>query len=143
MAVSQAEFEDAKGGFPDLEVVISKPDGEVTAVAVTIRGINGSRSNLSRRTRRTDYRLLADVSDLASRLPEGWISLPRAGQIEHANIWPAAISCPLTNSRMPRICWGTVPRDWQAISLPNRTLVRFLELASGVLADVNVLSPAR
>jgi hypothetical protein len=142
MTVSQAEFEVAKQDYPDLEAVIG-PDGVVTAVAVTIRGINGSRSNSSRRAIQTEYRLLADVSSLPFRLPEGWIASPRAGKIEHANIWPAAITCPLTGSRMPRICWGTVPRDWEAVSPVNRTLGRFLELACGVLADVNVLSPAR
>jgi len=142
MTVSQAEFEDAKRDFPDLEGIMNN-DGEVTAVVVTIPGINGSRSNPNRRAQQTDYRLLVDVSELSFNLPDAWISAPRAGKIEHVNIWPAAVTCPLTNSRLPRICWGPAPKEWRSLSPVNRTLGRFLELASSVLGEVNVLSPAR
>lgn len=143
MAVSRDKLPDSEGSFFDLDIVDTNKDGEVTAVAVTIRGINGSRSNLGRRARRTEYRLLVDVSDLSSGLPEGWIVSPQASQIEHANIWPAAVTCPLTSSRMPRICWGKGHGHWRGISPDNRTLSRFLDLACDVLGDVNVLSPAR
>ena len=89
------------------------------------------------------YRLLADVSDLDSGLPEGWIVSPRENQIEHVNIWPPSVTCPFTMSRVPRICWGTSNSAWMAAPARTRTLANFLEVAKQVLAHANLNSPAR
>jgi len=142
MAVSQADFRAAQGYFFDLDTVQRSADDEITAIGVTIQGINGSR-RAGRRNRLVNYRLLADVDDLPSGLPEGWVAAPEASEIEHLNIWPASMTCPLTNSRLPRICWGTAPASWLAMPASDRTLGNFLELARQVLNDVNLLSPAR
>jgi hypothetical protein len=142
MAVSRAEFNAAKGYFFELDIVDMNLSDEITVIAVTIQGINGSKS-ASRRNRLMNYRLLADVSDLRSDLPEGWIVSPQGNQIEHVNIWPASATCPLTRSRMPRICWGSGPSKWQQTPVASRTLGYFLEVAREVLNDVNLLSPAR
>ena len=88
MAVSQVEFATAKGSF-DLDVVGTNTSDEITAIAATIRGINGSKTSGVRRRQPVDYRLLADVSDLSSGLPEGWIVVPSASVVEHVNVWPA------------------------------------------------------
>jgi hypothetical protein len=142
MAVSRADFNAAKGFFFDLDIVDLNLSNEITVIAATIQGINGSR-NASRRNTRMNYRLLADVSDLRSDLPEGWIVSPQASQIEHVNIWPASATCPLTRSRMPRICWGSGPSTWRGTPAASRTLGNFLEVARQVLNGANLLSPAR
>jgi hypothetical protein len=143
MAVSQAEFIAAKGHFFSLDFVNTNRDNEVTVIAVTIMGIAGSKSSYRRRTP-TEYRLLADVSELRTGLPEGWIVSPHANQIEHVNIWPPAAICPFTSSRMPRICWGTSNSAWLAVQpAGNRTLGNFLEVARQVLSSANLNSPAR
>ena len=90
-----------------------------------------------------DYRLLADVSDLGSGLPEGWIVLPNEAQIEHVNIWPSSLSCPLTGTRPPRICWGNGRQTWIEKPTAERTLSSFLEVARQVLNGANLDSPAR
>src|SRR5580692_3244760 len=72
MAVSLAEFRVAQGYFFDLEIADTNPSSEVTAIVVPILGIVGSK-NAGRRNLRMRYRMLADVSDLHSELPEGWI----------------------------------------------------------------------
>ena len=143
MAVSEAEFTRAKGFWIDLDIIGTNASREVTAIVATIRGINGSKSSATRRGRPVEYRLLADVSDLRSGLPDGWIVVPEAAQIEHVNIWPADKTCPLTRSRMPRICWGSGPKKWEKTPAANRTLGNFLEVARQVLNGVNLNSPAR
>ncbi len=142
MAVSRAEFNAAKGYFFDLDIVDVNASNEVTVIAATIQGINGSRNVLRQKTR-TNYRLLADVSGLRSGLPEGWIVSPQENRIEHVNIWPASETCPMTGSRMPRICWGSGPTAWSSTPVANRTLGNFLEVARQVLNGANLLSPAR
>jgi hypothetical protein len=143
MAVSQAEFTRANGFFFDLDIVGTNASKEITAIAATIRGINGSKSSATRRSRPVDYRLLADVSDLRSGLPEGWIVAPEAAQVEHVNIWSASMNCPLTGSRMPRLCWGDGAGAWMQKPAAERTLSSFLEVARQVLNGANLTSPCR
>jgi hypothetical protein len=142
MAVSLAEFRVAQGYFFDLEIAGTNLSSEVTAIVVPIRGIVGSK-NAGRRNLRMNYRMLADVSDLHSELPEGWIVSPQPSQIEHINIWPPDKFCPLTRARTPRICWGSGPSAWRQANQADRTLGNFLEVATTVLNGANLLSPAR
>jgi len=142
MAVSKAEFTAAQGYFFDLVIVASKSDGEVTAIRATIRGINGSK-NIFRRKRKLDYQVLADVSDLRSELPTGWIEVPDADQVEHVNVWPANRTCPLTHRQLPWICWGSAAATWTERAAAERTLSSFLDLATRVLGAANLDSQAR
>jgi hypothetical protein len=142
MSVSLTEFNQAKG-FYDLDVVGSNASNEVTAIVATIRGVNGSRASTTRRRWAVDYRLLADVTDLRSGLPEGWIVAPVAAQLVHVNIWPASINCPLTGTRTPRICWGDGKSAWARQPESERTLISFLEVARQVLNGANLTSPCR
>jgi hypothetical protein len=143
MAVSQAEFTAAKGFFFDLDIIGTNASGEITAIVATIRGINGSKSSTIRRKRPVDYRLLANVADLRSSLPEGWIVFPKEDQVEHVNIWPPSLICPLMGTRSPRICWGDAPEAWERKPTAERTLSSFLEVARQVLNGANLSSPAR
>jgi len=143
MAVSRAEFTAANGFFFDLAIIGMNASNEITAIIATIRGINGSRSSTARRGRPVDYRMLADVSALRSSLPEGWIVHPNEDQVEHVNIWPPSLSCPLTGTRPPRICWGDGPGAWIQKPMAERTLSSFLEVARQVLNGANLSSPAR
>jgi hypothetical protein len=143
MAVDRIEFNRARGYFFDLDIVGTNASNEITAIAATIRGINGSRTNAARRRWVVDYRLLADVNTLRSGLPDGWIVGPKSGDIEHVNIWPADISCPLTSARTPRICWGEGSSKWKLMPEAHRTLSGFLEVAREVLSGANLDSPAR
>lgn len=142
MPISQAEFNLAKGHFFDLDVARTDARGGITVIAATIQGVIGSKNSYRRETRMS-YRLLSDVSDLVTELPEGWIVSPHESQIEHVNIWPANRDCPFTMSRMPRICWGSSPAEWMAAPAHNRTLGNFLEVARQVLGHANLRSPAR
>lgn len=143
MAVSQAEFTAAKGFFLDLDIIGTNMSNEITAIVATIRGINGSKTSSARRRWPVDYRLLADVDDLRSGLPEGWIVWPKAGEVEHVNIWPPSVSCPLTGAQTPRVCWGDGPGKWIQKPVAERTLGSFLEVARQVLNGANLSSPAR
>lgn len=143
MAVNWTEYNRARGFFMDLDIAGTNASGEITAIVATIRGINGSRTSATRRDRPVDYRLLADVSDLRSSLPDGWIVQPGASVIEHVNIWPPDSNCPLTSTRTPRICWGDGHETWSRMLEANRTLSGFLEVARQVLNGANLLSPAR
>jgi hypothetical protein len=143
MAVSQAEFTAAKGFFFDLDIIGTDSSNEITAIVATIRGINGSKTSSVRRKWPVNYRLLADVRDLRSGLPEGWIVSPVESQVEHVNIWPSSTSCPLTGTKSPRICWGDGPATWLQKPTAERTLSSFLEVARQVLNGANLSSPAR
>jgi hypothetical protein len=143
MAVSQAEYTSAKGFFFDLDILGTNASDEITTIVASVRGINGSATSAVRRRRPVDYRLLADVSDLRSGLPEVWIVSPAADQIEHVNIWPASMNCALTGTRMPRLCWGDGSESWMQKPTAERTLSSFLEVARQVLNGANLSSPCR
>jgi hypothetical protein len=141
MAVRRADFDIAKGHFFSLDIAAAKGNGDITVIAVTILGIRGSKSAY-RRIDKVEYRLLADVSDLSAGLPETWIVSPQADQIEHVNIFTPSL-CPLTNTRLPYICWGNGDSRWLQASPGHRTLGNYLEAARQVLGSANLNSPAR
>jgi hypothetical protein len=141
MTVSQAEFLAAKGHFMSLDIADAKGTGEITAIVVTVRGIRGGKSSF-RRSEKVDYRLLADVSDLKAGLPATWIVSPPADEVVHLNIFKPS-SCPLTNTRLPYICWGVSASTWLAQPGGYRTLGNYLEVARSVLGSVNLDDPAR
>jgi hypothetical protein len=141
MAVSRADFDIAKGYFFSLDIVDSKGSDEISVIAVTIQGIRGSKSEY-RRTGKVEYRLLADVSDLSARLPKTWIVSPQDDQIEHVNIYRPAL-CPLTNTRLPYLCWGNGDSVWRRASAGHRTLGNYLEAVRNLLGNANLNSVAR
>jgi hypothetical protein len=141
MTVSASEFRAAQSYFTSLDIADANGE-DITVIGVTIEGINGSKSEY-RRSALKAYRLLVDVSDLASGLPEAWVVSPKDDLIEHANIFKATRTCPLTRTPMPRICWGTSNSAWVREDVHKRTLGNFLEVARQVLSSVNLDDAAR
>jgi hypothetical protein len=142
MAVTPAEFLGAKGHYLSLEPLLTDQDGWITAIAVTLEGINGG-ENGRRRSTRTNYRMLASVKDLRATLPVAWIAVPQDGSIEHVNIFHPRDICPFVGTKLPYICWGTSESAWRAVAVENRTLTNFLEAARQILAHANFDSRAR
>jgi hypothetical protein len=141
MAVSRAEFLAAKGHFFSLDIAAADGSDAITVISVTLLGVRGSKSPY-RRSVAMEYRLLADVSNLRSGLPDAWIVSPQEAQIEHVNIFRPKM-CSLTRTQLPRICWGLSNEAWLAAPENERTMGNYLEVARQILGSANLDSTAR
>jgi hypothetical protein len=141
MAIPPYEFHETKAQFFELEALKSDSDGWITAVTVTIQGIRGGRKN--GRQLPQQYRLLIDLSKIRKELPTIWFIAPPDSEIEHMNVFRARAVCPLTNTRLPDLCWGTTPSAWTSVSSAERSLPNLLEAVRQVLSAANPASRAR
>lgn len=140
MPVNRDDFRVASGLFTSLQPLATDRSGNITAIAVTIGGIEGKTSN--HRTPVT-YRVLASVQNLQAELPTIWIASPEDSRIRHVNIFRASQVCPFTGTRLPTVCWGQTPTAWRGTSTGDRRLANLLEAVRQVLAQSNPDSPAR
>ena len=140
MPVSRDDFHVAIGMFTSLQPLATDREGRITAISVTIGGIEGSSPNA--RTP-VSYKVLASVQNLHAELPTIWFASPEDSRIRHVNIFRASQVCPFTGTRLPTLCWGQTPTAWRGTSTAHRRLANLLEAVRQVLAQANTNSPAR
>ena len=141
MSVSGDEFRKARTFWTSLEAIQFDGNGQITIVTVTMVGITGCK-NERRRADPKPYRLLIDVQDLSS-LPEVWFLEPPDEQIEHLNVYHATKKCPITGTKLPRLCWGISDDAWRKATRSDRTLSQLLEVTGQLLSSVYPESAAR
>jgi hypothetical protein len=142
MAVPPTDYRTAKSQFFSMEPLKTDQDGWITAIGVTIEGIVGSENRLRRDDRR-EYRLLAAVDTLQTRLPTIWIASPPDSEILHVNIFRPRAVCPFVGTMLPHLCWGGTIVAWQSEPPARRTLANLLEATRQVLSHANMYSRAR
>lgn len=142
MGVSPQEFRAALGRYLSLAAVKTDPQGQITAVTVSIQGVRGCRAR--RRSKQpVTYRVFVDVSNIrAGSLPMVWVLSPPNRSIEHVNIFSPG-TCPLLKQSLPYLCWGTFGSQWSRAGAAGRTLTALLENISQHLNTPNFGSPAR
>uniref|UniRef100_UPI0013C2E934 hypothetical protein n=1 Tax=Allorhizocola rhizosphaerae TaxID=1872709 RepID=UPI0013C2E934 len=134
MPVTREELRAAAGMFTSLQPLSNDRNGHISAISVTINGIEGSSQ---RATRSVPYRILISVQNLQAELPAIWIASPPDNQIRHVNIFRATQVCPFTDTRLPTLCWGQTPRASQGASTADRRLANQLEAVRQVLSNAN------
>jgi len=142
MGISPHEFRAALGRYLSLAAVKTDPQGQITAVTVSIQGVRGCRAR-RRAKQPVTYRVFVDVSNIrGSSLPTVWVLSPPNRSIEHVNVFPPGV-CPLLKQSHPYLCWGTFGSQWSRAGGSGRTLTALLENISQHLHPPYYGRPAR
>lgn len=128
--------------YPSLKTMAltsALPLASVSAVSVSILGIQGMKSRLRRR-----YDLIIETTSLATAIPPVWVTYPRDSDIKHVNIWRASHSfCRWAGTDLPSFCWDEFGTQWLQTRLDWRTLAAALEYIKQFLNTENHDSAAR
>jgi hypothetical protein len=142
MALQRRAVEALTAGYPSLKTLAlasSLPLASVSAVSVSVSGIQGMKSRL-----RCRYDLIIETASLATAIPPVWVTYPRDIDIKHVNIWRASHSfCRWTGTDLPSFCWYEFGTQWLQNPLDWRTLGAALEYIKQFLNTENHDSAAR